>query len=264
MKIKKEAGTLLIRAVLSLAAVILLIWGLDPLITVRRFHVGVWGPLAAGILLLAGSVFYPAIRRCAHWLWQRKAGRALLIFLYSFCSLLFVLFITVSGFMLVGAARPAPENATVIVLGASVRQGSPSQMLADRLDAAARYLDANPQSVCIVSGGQGEDEPETEAAVMRRYLLDKGIDDSRLYLEDRSTNTYENIANSRKIIEEEGLNTTVVIATQEFHQYRGQTFARKAGFRDVGPLTCRSPLHLLPSYWIREFAAVCRMWVLGY
>ncbi len=63
----------------------------------------------------------------------------------------------------------------------------------------------------------------------------------------------KNIAFSKDIIEREGLCRTVVIATQEFHQYRGQTFCAQAGFTDVSPLTCRSPEAQIASYWMREF-----------
>ena len=126
-------------------------------------------------------------------------------------------------------------------------------MLADRLNTAVRYLEENPDSVCVVSGGQGDTEERPEADVMREYLLDKGIADSRIYREDQSTSTYENIAFSKDIIEREGLCRTVVIATQEFHQYRGQTFCAQAGFTDVSPLTCRSPEAQIASYWMREF-----------
>ena len=174
------------------------------------------------------------------------------------------MFAAVSGIMLYSAARPAPSNATVIVLGASVQGNRVSSMLADRLDAAVRYLERNPKSVCIVSGGQGDNEERPEADVMREYLLDKGVDDSRIYREDRSTSTFENIQFSKEIIEQEALNPSVVIATQEFHQYRGQNFARQAGLTQVGPLTCRSPASQLASYWVREFFAIQYMWVFGY
>lgn len=248
----------------SLTALLMFLAGWLPLLTLGRHHIGVWAPMTGGLLLLAGCVFYPRLRRTVNDLSQRKGTRRMLLALYTMGALLLLLFLVVSGMMFYHAARPAPSQATVVVLGASVKGGAPSAMLADRLDAALRYLEANPNSVCIVSGGQGSDEPESEAAVMQRYLTAKGIAADRIYQEDRSMNTFENIAFSREIIEAEGLSPTVVIATQEFHQYRGQFFAHKAGLSEVGPLTCRSPWHLLPSYWIREFAAICRMWLLGY
>lgn len=63
---------------------------------------------------------------------------------------------------------------------------------------------------------------------MQKYLVEKGIDPARIYLEDRSTNTHENLENSLQLIRQEGLCDTVVIATQVFHQYRAATLARWA------------------------------------
>ena len=156
-------------------------------------------------------------------------------------------------------------NVGVAALGAAGLQGDqPSRMLRDRLNAAARYLEANPESVCIVSGGQGADEICTEASVMRRYLLEKGIAEERVILEDKSTNTAENLRFSRELIQSRGLNERVVIATQEFHQYRAQSFAKQEGLEEAGACTCRTPLYLLGCYWVREFAGICRMLLLGY
>ena len=92
----------------------------------------------------------------------------------------------------------------------------------------------------------------------------KGIDPARIRLEERSTNTYENIRYSMEIIRQEGLCDGVAIATQEFHQYRASAMARQAGASAVGAITCHSPLHLLLCYWVRECAAICRLWLLGY
>lgn len=177
---------------------------------------------------------------------------------------LLILFIVVSGLMLYAAAEKAPENATVIVLGAGLQGDRPSRMLKDRLDAAARYLEKNPESVCIVSGGQGPDEICTEASAMRRYLVEIGVPGERILEEDRSTSTLENLRFSRELIESRGLSDTVVIATQEFHQYRAQSFAKQEGLKGVGACTCRTPWYLLGCYWVREFAGVSRMLLLGY
>ena len=166
--------------------------------------------------------------------------------------------------MLTAAAKTPPKQATVIVLGAGLSGNQPSLMLAQRLNAAAHYLEKNEESVCIVSGGQGPDEVCPEAQVMYNYLVAKGIDPSRIYQESRSTSTDENIHFSHEIIQQNGLSDEIVIATQEFHQFRAQSMARRAGLSKVGACTCRSPWYLLECYWVREFAAVCHFWLLGY
>ena len=77
-------------------------------------------------------------------------------------------------------------------------------MLRDRLSAAADYLKAHPASNCVVSGGQGADENQSEASVMKAFLLTQGIAPERIREEGRSVNTSENLRFSAAIIEREG------------------------------------------------------------
>lgn len=253
----------MVRLLLGVAFLVLLVVALLPTIW-GVVHFGVYVPALIALAALLGCVFWPRVRRLIGCLWSRWPGRILLLLLALLTAALLLLFIVVSALMLQAAAAPPPENATVIVLGAAIYDDRPSPMLADRLDAAARYLEDNPAAVCIVSGGQGHDEDYPEATIMKRYLVDKGIDETRIWEEASSTNTYENIEFSADIIRKQGLSETIVIATQEFHQYRSQEMAKNAGLRDVGACTCRSPVSLLLGYWVREFAAVCRLLVVGY
>lgn len=150
------------------------------------------------------------------------------------------------------------EPETVIVLGCKTLNGAPSVMLAARLDKAAEYLSENPQAVCIVTGGQGGDEIEPEAVTMERYLITKGIDKSRIYTEDKATNTEENISFSNEIIERENLPRNVIIVSESYHVYRGMRNARKLGLSAAAlPAPTNTPW-ALPSYWLREIFAVSR------
>ena len=64
--------------------------------------------------------------------------------------------------------------------------------LARRLDAALAYLEENPKAYVVVSGGQGAGEDISEAEAMRRYLAARGIEESRILMEDKSMSTLEN------------------------------------------------------------------------
>ena len=86
----------------------------------------------------------------------------------------------------------APVSA-VIVLGAGVNGETPSLTLRTRIDAAAAYLEEHPDVPVVLSGGQGPGEAITEAECMRRALVRRGVDESRLYPEERSTSTQENL-----------------------------------------------------------------------
>lgn len=152
----------------------------------------------------------------------------------------------------------------LIVLGAQIMGDTPSPMLKGRLDAALTYLEQHPQTVCIVSGGQGTDEICSEAAVMEKYLLENGVAAERILREERSTDTHENIDFSVQIIEERGLGKCVAISTQGFHQYRAGWLVRHAGAEWVAAITSPTPFHLIPFYWAREWVAIGRLWIWHY
>ena len=77
-------------------------------------------------------------------------------------------------------SKGKPDLDYIIVLGAQVRASGPSVILKYRLDTAVDYLNANPNTKCIVSGGQGYNEPEPEGVVMKKYLMENGIDERRI------------------------------------------------------------------------------------
>lgn len=239
------------------------VWGALPL-TASRVHVGCITMIGGGLLSGVCCLFLPSVIALWQRLWATVAGKLCLTGLSMVVALLLLLFIGVSVVMTVAACRKPPENATVIVLGARVRGDRPSRTLRERLDAAAEYLNAHLDAACVLSGGQGEDELCTEAYAMKQYLLDKGIAEERLYLEEQSTSTYENLQFSRQVIQENGLSETVAVVTQEFHQCRAQAFAKKVGFEQVGPITAHTKWDLFPSYWIRDFAGLCHMVVFGF
>ena len=153
--------------------------------------------------------------------------------------------------MIRAANNPPTEETTVIILGCKVKPSGPSLMLTTRLNAAISYLNENPSSVCVLSGGKGADEPMSEAQAMKEWLMARGIEESRLYLEDKSTSTLENILFSREIIEKEGLPVKVTLITNEFHQYRAKTLAGSLGTEAFG-VSAKTPLYLLPTYYVRE------------
>lgn len=255
------------RIPLAAVSAVVFIWGSLPYYLLRTHGIGVIVPATVGTLGFLAAVFAPQTVRL--FAAVRDAGRGVRCSVYAVgavIALILLLFLVVSVLMLGYSVRKAPEDTpvTVVVLGAQVRKNAPSLMLRQRLDAAVDFLVAHPDAPCVVSGGQGADEMFSEASVMRDYLINKGIDAARIYMEDASTSTMENLRLSRAVIEENGLPQNVVIATQEFHQYRAACYARSAGLTPVGTATCGSPWYLFPNYWIREFAAICRLWLLHY
>lgn len=255
------AGTVW-RVIGGAVSALLAMWGLLP-ISVGLFGVGSAALVFVGAVGMIVCLAFPKISLRVQYLWQSAAGKGILTAAALLIALLFLLFLTVSVLMATAAFSVPSEEATVVVLGAGLYDGRPSRILQGRLDVAVDYLNAHPQAACIVSGGQGEDEPRTEADAMKTYLLQAGIAAERIYVEEQSTSTYENIRFSKEIIEEQGLNPAMALVTQEFHQYRAQQFAKAAGVANVGAVTAHTPWYLLGSYWVRDFAGVCHMVLLG-
>ena len=138
----------------------------------------------------------------------------------------------------------------VVVLGAQVREDGPSVILKYRLDTAADYLKQNPETVCIVTGGQGYNEPFPEAVGMKDYLVKQGIGEERILTEETSTSTVENILNA-SVLMDSGYDSVGII-TNNFHVYRGMALAEKQGLKGVCGIAAGSKPLYLPNNILRE------------
>lgn len=170
--------------------------------------------------------------------------------------------------IIIRASFGAPEAAAdyLLVLGAKVsRNGRPSLALKNRIDAAYDYLTAHPDAVAILSGGQGSDEPVTEAKCMFDELTAMGIDPQRLWLEDQSTSTWENLKFTLALIEEKTGATPdrIALLSNEFHLYRAGLFAKQFGLETLG-VPAKTTLPVLKiNYFIREAIAVWHYHLIG-
>ena len=152
---------------------------------------------------------------------------------------------------------PAAENARcVIILGAGVNGTEPSLMLSSRLEAALNFLADKPEIPVICSGGQGPGEDISEADCMADWLIARGVDESRIYREDKSTSTQENFAYSEKIMAELGLDEgdTFAFVTNDYHIYRAGRIAGTDNACGVAATLPRSAYYdaLQLNYYVRE------------
>ncbi|WP_165964865.1 YdcF family protein [Periweissella cryptocerci] len=160
-------------------------------------------------------------------------------------------------------AKPMAQPDTIVVLGAQVKgknaaTAHPAKMLAERLRTAAVYAKANPTVKIVVSGGQGTDEPISEAAMMSQYLQAHGVHNP-IIEENKSINTQQNLANSKKITR---LGQTVIV-TSDFHMYRALYLAKKAGIKDVSGLAAVSRSSATFRLYVREIIAVGKTLIFG-
>lgn len=178
------------------------------------------------------------------------------------CAVLLAAAITGVIIIQSGFGNPDASCDYLIVLGAGVNGTEPSLSLRERLDAACTYLQNNPETVCIVSGGQGRGEHITEAACMFRYLTDAGIEEGRIIQEDQATSTQENLAFSLALMDRTE-QTRIGILSSEYHLHRAKLMSRDQGFEPVLIPAETTWLTLRMNYYMREVAAVWYYMILG-
>lgn len=184
------------------------------------------------------------------------------IIIISLVSVVSVLIISVLAIVIVsGASVPDKGADYVIVLGAQVRGNNPSYNLATRLDKAYQYLKDNKDTRVIVSGGKGPGENISEAEAMKIYLINKGIEEERIIMEDKSANTDENIEFSKELISDK--DSKVVIVTNNFHVYRSIKIAKKQGIDNIQGLGSSIKWYTVPNLYLREAIAVIKYYVCG-
>ena len=149
----------------------------------------------------------------------------------------------------------------IIVLGAQMKSNGPSRVLKMRLDKAYNYLMENPDTVAIVSGGQGADEHVSEAQGMYDYLVGKGIAAERILLEGQSRNTSQNIDFSSAFLDKE--RDSVGIVTNNFHIFRATHIAKKNGYSHVCGIAAPSELLMQGNNMLREFMGVMKDFLAG-
>ena len=174
---------------------------------------------------------------------------------------LFILFFVMEG-LIIGSMsdKPDADCEYMIVLGCQIRGTRITRSLRKRLDVAYEYSKDNDMTI-IVSGGQGRGEDMSEAQAMKDYLVDKGIEQSRIVMEDKSTDTSENMKYSAAYIGD--MDSSICVVTNNFHIYRAKKLARGCGFNKVSGAAAGSDPVLLLNYMVRESIGIVKDYVFG-
>ena len=149
----------------------------------------------------------------------------------------------------------------IIVLGAHVDGTKPTLALLERIRRALEYLEENPRTRAVLSGGRGDGEQISEAQAMYNYLTEHGIDGERLLLEERSVNTKENLVFSLELLGD--VTCSVGVVTNNFHVFRGVAIGRKCGCRDICGIPSRYRSWRLLIYIPREILAILKDKLMG-
>ncbi len=154
----------------------------------------------------------------------------------------------------------------IIVLGCGILpDGSPSELLRERLDTAFVSWLLNQRAIIVTTGGKGAKEPIPEAEAMALYLAKRGVTPNRLLQEPWSHTTAENIGNAKSVMERVGIDTEnarVTIVSNDFHVGRAKMLAKRFGFQNVDVLSAptkgirtRMKMHIRePLAWCKSLA----------
>ena len=228
--------------------------------TVCNFTLGLVMPAMIGLPLLLIGIFW---QPCALFFAQGFGKAVKWMIIGGYAAFLVTFAVVVS--LIAGRAADAPKPGAdcVIVLGAAVRGDVPSATFRARLDCAYDYLAGNPGTSVIVTGGKGQGEHVTEAEAARVYLVGRGLEPERIYMEDKSTSTQENLLFAKEILNENfEEDARLVLVSSDFHLYRAQLVARSMDL-DVETMGNASIPYLIPNFYLREYVAVMLYWLLG-
>lgn len=209
-----------------------------------------------GALLIALGAFMVLLRFIGS-----ETVRGIMILLV--CTDLIVLEVLM-GLISVQAQRDpaAQECDAAIVLGAQVNGTVPSMALRTRLDAALDFMDENAQAVIFLSGGKGSGEDISEAQAMYNYLQAKGADMTRVYMENASTSTLENLRNTQALAAELGIELNdLCIITSEFHMSRSMYIASRLDIDAISYSAKTRPWLFKMNYYLREIPAFLKAWI---
>ena len=181
--------------------------------------------------------------------------------------ILFLLVVGITEAIIIKASFGDPLEPVdyVVVLGAKVNRDGPSVSLMDRICAAYEYSENHPDTILVLSGGQGTDEPITEAECMYRELVALGVDPLQLRMEDFATSTWENLNFSLEYIEHEtGTRPTKIgVISSEYHLFRASLFAKACDVEFVGIPARTSRWGQRINHFMREIAGVWHYLLLG-
>ena len=160
------------------------------------------------------------------------------------------------------AARHIPtyDQDFIIILGSKInKDGSLTPLLQGRVDKAIefgnkQYETTKKKIIYVPSGGKGIDESMAEAEAIKRYLINKGINEKQIIIEDKSKSTIENMKFSKNKIEEIKKQAKVSFSTTNYHVFRSGVIANREGL-DCQGMGSKTKWYFYTNALIREFIA---------
>ena len=248
-----------------LAGLVLVVDSLTLMLFFGVFSFGVVLPLVLGAALLALGARWQLV----HTRWLGTAGRRrawqlgwLAMGLWATSVAAFWIYL---GQEAKNSSSIASTPAAIIVLGSGSPRGRPSPTLKARLDLGLAQARQHPDAYVVVSGGTGWGEKYSEGQIMGDYLRSADLASSRIFQEERSNSTEENLIFSHRLLQQSGLpsGAAVQVITSDFHTVRTRWIAHRAGYTNVSIAGAPTPLYLRYNAWLREYFAVLSSYLLG-
>lgn len=248
-----------IRVIMTVIGCVMLLWFIIPTVY-GIFHIG----SVTGILISCAVIFrfgFAGIYLKLKAAMLSHIPTMIIMRVIQTVAVAFILYaVVVSAFMIYAMSAAPRDNATAVVLGAEVKPWGPSALLRQRIDAAEKYMNDRPDVSAVVTGGKGSNEVMSEGQCMYDVMTADGVAPDRVFIEDKATNTYENIRYSLKILSENDLAPDIAIVSDSYHQLRARIIAKKADRNiTVGAVNTKSN-HVgtaaYPSYFVREWLAI--------
>ncbi len=186
-------------------------------------------------------------------------------YIYNFIETLVFLTITYLECLLLGTIIIAIKSVKkklefnkdyMIILGCQIKKdGSLTPLLKGRVDKALEFRNeqlaaTKKDLIFIPSGGKGKDEIISESEAMKNYLLEKGISEKNILVENKSKNTYENISFSNKLVKKK--NANIAFSTTNYHVLRAGLIATEQGLLLEG-IGSKTKAYFWINAFIREF-----------
>ena len=219
---------------------------------------------AFGFFVIFAGIFR---LKTKHSLWStlKKGIQLLIVCIFDFSIIL----VLINLFLILNPAEafinePADQ---VIVLGGGIsKEGKLPKSVIFRVNKAAEYLENNPQSICVVTGGTLKWLPYAEAPEIKRQLITAGISEDRILVEDKALDTIQNFQLSCKMLAEyrgvsmqEVLETPTAVVTSRFHLRRAERLAKRIGFTNIKGISAACPAIYVPHNYIREICAYVKL-----
>ncbi len=189
-----------------------------------------------------------------------SGGRALRVALIA--GVLGVMYVGVT-FVQVLVASHADDSGTadaIVVLGAAQFNGTPSPVLASRLDHARQLWDDGAAALIVTTGSKLEGDAFTEGYAGFEYLLQSGVPESDLLVITDGSSTWEQLSATKRQLQLLDIDS-VMLVSDPYHALRLRQIASEVGLRSkISPTAGGSSLRQL----LRETAAVSLGRVLGY